>query len=153
MGQKIITEEDFWICTEGAIPTQFQGTRESLHNPEGEKYITKEDKSTVGWLDFGCKKYMLLAALIAAIAVVVAVAVGALTVATGGAGLILLGAVAGLVGGAIGAVVGGLLCGQKFAAGREWMDCKNDMILQGTPVITGGHTMSCKAGGDNQVCP
>ena len=99
MGYKIITEEDFWICTEGAIPTQFQGTRETLHNPEGKKYITKEDKSTVGWLDFGCKKYMWLAALIAAVAVVVAVAIGVLTVATGGLGLIALGAIAGLVGG------------------------------------------------------
>jgi len=153
MGYKIITEDDFWICTEGAIPTQFQGTRESLRNLEGKKYITVEDKSTVGWLDFGCKKYMLLVALAAAIAVVVAVAIGVLTVATGGAGLILLGAVAGLVGGAIGAVVGGLLCGQKFAAGRKWMDCKNNMILQGSPVITGEHIMECKAGGIIRYAP
>lgn len=153
MGQKIITEEDFWICTEGAIPTQFQGTRESLHNLEGKKYITKEDKSTVGWLDFGCKKYMLLAALVAAVAVVAAVAIGVLTVATGGAGLIILGAIAGVVGGAIGAVVGGLLCGQKMAAGREWLDCKNNMILQGSPTITGEHIMQCKAGGIIRYAP
>ncbi|GHS94650.1 hypothetical protein FACS1894207_3230 [Bacteroidia bacterium] len=153
MGYKIITEEDFWICTEGAIPTQFQGTRETLHNLEGKKYITKEDKSTVGWLDFGCKKYMWLVALIAAVAVVAAVAIGVLTVATGGVGLILLGAVAGLVGGAIGAVIGGLLCGQKMAPGREWLDCKNDMILQGTPIITGEHVMQCKAGGIIRYAP
>ena len=153
MGQKIITEEDFWICTEGAIPTQFQGTRETLHDFAGKKYITKEDKSTVGWLDFGCKKYMWLAALIAAIAIVAAVAIGVLTVATGGAGLILLGAVAGLVGGAIGAIIGGLLCGQKMAAGREWLGCKSDMILQGSPVITGEHVMQCKAGGIIRYAP
>ena len=153
MGNKIITEEDFWICSEGAMPSPFQGTRKSLHDSSGHLYITKSDTSTISWIDFGCKKYMLLMAIIAAIAVVVAVAVGVLTVATGGAGLILLGAVAGLVGGAIGAVIGGLLCGHKMGPAREWDSKKPDMILQGTPVITGGCTMTCKAGGTVQYAP
>jgi hypothetical protein len=153
MGHKIITEEDFWICSEGAMPSPFQGTRESLHDSSGHKYITKSDTSTISWIDFGCKKYMLLMALIAAVAVVAAVAIGVLTVATGGAGLILLGAVAGLVGGAIGAVIGGLLCGHKMGPARTWDSKKPDMILQGTPVITGGCTMTCKAGGTIQYAP
>ncbi|MGO4877555.1 HNH/ENDO VII family nuclease [Pedobacter sp. AJM] len=153
MGNKIITEEDFWICSEGAMPSPFQGTRKSLHDSSGHLYITKSDTSTISWIDFGCKKYMLLMAIIAAIAVVVAVAVGVLTVATGGAGLILLGAVAGLVGGAIGAVIGGLLCGHKMGPAREWDSKKPDMILQGMPVITGGCTMTCKAGGTVQYAP
>jgi hypothetical protein len=153
MGHKIITEEDFWICSEGAMPSPFQGTRESLHDSSGHKYITKSDTSTISWIDFGCKKYMLLMALIAAVAVVAAVAIGVLTVATGGAGLILLGAVAGLVGGAIGAVIGGLLCGHKMGPARTWDSKKPDMILQGTPVITGGCTMTCKAGGTIQHAP
>lgn len=147
MGNKIITEEDFWICSEGAMPSPFQGNRESLHDSAGHKYITKADTSTISWIDFGCKKYMLLMAIVAAVAVVLAVAVGVLTVATGGAGLILLGAVAGLVGGAIGAVVGGMLCGHKMGPARNWVQDKKDMILQGKPVITGGCTMTCKAGG------
>lgn len=153
MGHKIITEEDFWICSEGAMPSPFQGNRESLHDSSGHKYITKSDTSTISWIDFGCKKYMLLMALIAAVAVVAAVAIGVLTVATGGAGLILLGAVAGLVGGAIGAVIGGLLCGHKMGPARSWDSKKPDMILQGTPVITGGCTMTCKAGGTVQYAP
>lgn len=153
MGNKIITEEDFWICTEGAMPSPFQGTRESLHDSKGHKYITKADTSTISWIDFGCKKYMLLMAIVAAVAVVLAVAVGVLTVATGGAGLILLGAVAGLVGGVIGAVVGGMLCGHKMGPARNWVEDKKDMILQGTKVITGGCTMTCKAGGTISFAP
>ena len=153
MGNKITTEEDFWICSEGAVPTPFQGTRKGLHDSVGHLYITKEDKSTVSWIDFGCKKYMLLMAIAAAIVVVVAVAVGVITVATGGLGLIALGAIAGLAGGAIGAVVGGLLCGQKMSSKRQWISNKPDMILQGTPVVTGGCTMTCAVGGVVQFAP
>ncbi len=153
MGHKIITEEDFWVCTEGAMPSPFQGTRKSLHDSAGHLYITKADTSTISWIDFGCKKYMLLMALIAAVAVVLAVVVGVITVATGGAGLILLGAVAGLAGGIIGAVVGSMLCGHKMGPARNWVEHKNDMILQGTEVITGGCTMTCKAGGTIQFAP
>jgi hypothetical protein len=153
MGNKIITEEDFWICSEGAVPAKFQGTRESLHDSSGHKYITKSDTSTVSWIDFGCKKWMLIAAIAAAVLVVAAVAIGILTVATGGAGLIILGAIAGLVGGAIGGIVGGLLCGQKMGGARTWESDKKDMILQGTPVITGGCVLTCKAGGKIQYAP
>lgn len=153
MGFKIITEEDFWICSEGAMPSTLQGTRKSLHDFNNHLYITKEDTSTSSWIDFGCKKYMLLMAIIAALAVVVAVAVGALTVATGGTALVVLGAVAGLVGGAIGAVVGGMLCGHKMGPARKWVDNKADLKLQGTEVITGGCIMECKAGGIIQYAP
>lgn len=96
---------------------------------------------------------MLLYAIIAALAVVVAVAVGVLTVATGGMGLIALGAIAGLVGGGVGAIVGGLACGQLMAPGREWNDSKSDFKIQGTKAITGGHTITCKAGGTIQYAP
>lgn len=153
MGHKIITEEDFWICSEGAMPTPFQGTRKGLRDSSGHLYITKEDKSTISWIDFGCKKYMLLMALAAAVLVVLAVAVGVLTVATGGAGLILLGAIAGVAGGVIGAVVGGMLCGHKMGPARNWVDDKDNMILQHTHVITGGCTMTCKVGGVIQYAP
>lgn len=153
MGHKIITEEDFWICSSGAMPSPFQGTRRGLHDLKNKLYITKEDTSTLSWIDFGCTKYMLLMAIVAALAVVVAVAVGVLTVATGGMGLIVLGAIAGLAGGAIGAVIGGLLCGHKMGPARQWVQHKSDMILQGTPVVTGGCTMTCKAGGTVQYAP
>jgi uncharacterized membrane protein len=73
---------------------------------------------------------MLLLAIVAALAVVVAVAVGVLTVATGGMGLVLLGAVAGLVGGVIGAVVGGLLCGHKMGPQENGWEANPILFLQ-----------------------
>ena len=147
MGNKIITEKDFWICTQGNVPAQLQGTREGSKKKSGEKYITVEDKATSSWIDFGCKKYMLLMAIVAAVLVVGAVVIGVVTVATGGAALIAIGALAGLGGATIGAVMGGLLCGQKMGGGRKWLGSKKDLIIQGSPGITGGHQMKCKAGG------
>ena len=67
--------------------------------------------------------------------------------ATGGAALIAIGALAGLAGTAIGAVMGGLLYGQKMGGGRKWLGSKKDLIIQGSPGITGGHQTECKAGG------
>jgi len=153
MGRKIITEEDFWICSEGAMPSPFQGTRKSNKIADGKIYITVEDTSTISWIDFGCKKYMLLMAIIAAVAVVLAVAVGVLTVATGGAALLILGAIAGVVGGVIGAVVGGMLCGHKMGPARKWLGSKRDLISTGTKTITGEHQMECKAGGIVKYAP
>lgn len=153
MGNKIITEKDFWMCTTGAVPAQLQGTRLGTKKKSGEVYITVEDKATSSFIDFGCTKYMLLAALAVAAAVVVLAVVGVLTVATGGAALIALGAVAGLVGAAIGGIVGGLLCGQKVASKRVWSGNKSNLISQGTKTITGDHTMTCAAGGTITFAP
>jgi len=153
MGSKIITEEDFWIYSEGAMPSLFQGTRKSNKTADGKVYITVEDTSTVSWIDFGCKKYMLLMAIAAALAVVVAIAVGVLTVATGGAALLILGAIAGVAGGVIGAVVGGMLCGHKMGPARKWLGNKVDFISTGTKTITGEHQMECKAGGIVKYAP
>jgi hypothetical protein len=153
MGNKIITEKDFWICSEGAMPSQLQGTRKSGKKQSGELYITVEDKATSSWIDFGCKKYMLLMALIAAVLVVGAIVLGVITVATGGLGLIAIGALAGLAGGIIGAVVGGLLCGQKVASKRVWDSSKSNFISQGTKTITGNCSMTCAAGGRITFAP
>ena len=86
-------------------------------------------------------------AIVAAVLVVGAVVLGVVTVATGGAALIAIGALAGLAGAAIGAVMGGLLCRQKMGGGRKWLGSKKDLIIQGSPGITGGHQTECKAGG------
>jgi Holliday junction resolvase-like predicted endonuclease len=153
MGNKIITEKDFWMCTMGAVPAQLQGTRLGTKKESGEVYITIEDKATSSWIDFGCKKYMLLMALAAAAAVVILAVVGVLTVATGGLALVALGAVAGLVGAAVGAVVGACLCGQKVASKRKWSDSKSNFISQGTKTITGDHFMTCAAGGTVKFAP
>src|SRR5262245_62801337 len=96
MGNKIITEKDFWICAQGTTPAQLQ----SRQNPQlvkkesGHKYITVADTATSSWIDFGCKKLMLIMAILAAVVVV-------FVVATGGAGLAALiaaGALAGAAG-------------------------------------------------------
>jgi hypothetical protein len=156
MGAKIITEKDFWMCTSGAMPAQLQGTRESIKKITGEKYITVADTATSSWIDFGCTKNMLLAALLTAIAVVVVVV---LVVGTGGVaaigllGMMAIGAGAGIVGGTIAAVHGALKCGQKNATQRTWSDSKKNMILTGTPAITGEHIMTCKIGGTVSFAP
>jgi hypothetical protein len=156
MGAKIITEKDFWMCTSGAMPAQLQGTRTSNKKSSGEVYITVADTATSSWIDFGCTKNMLFAALIAA---VVAVVVVALIVGTGGIaaigllGMMAIGAGAGIIGGTIAAVQGALKCGQKNATQRQWSDSKKNLILTGTPAITGAHTMTCKIGGTVSFAP
>ncbi|OPG95221.1 hypothetical protein B2I21_27260, partial [Chryseobacterium mucoviscidosis] len=62
------------MCSSGAMPAQLQGTRKSNKKSSGDVYITVADTATSSWIDFGCTKNMLLAALITAIAVVVVVA-------------------------------------------------------------------------------
>ncbi|MBC9797863.1 polymorphic toxin-type HINT domain-containing protein [Sinomicrobium weinanense] len=149
---KIITEKDFWTCSMGNVPAQLQGSRKMVKKQSEEKYITVVDTATSSSIDFGCKKYMFIMALIAAAAVVIA----ALTVATGGVALAVLvgiGAAAGAAGAVIGGVVGGLLCGQKAAALRKWTGSKPDLILQGAPAITSDHKMICPIGGEIKNAP
>jgi len=140
MGNKIITEKDFWMCTGGIMPAQLQSTQLSTKKKDGKKYITLTDTATSSMMDFGCKWVMLIAAIIAAI-VVVAI------VATGGAGLAVLiavGAAAGAGGAAgIGALLGGLICGQTDRIARTWMGSKSNLIIQGQKAITGDHKMTC----------
>lgn len=155
MGGKLITEKDFWMCSEGAVPAPFQGTHLSLKKKKGgEVFITVADKATASWIDFGCKKYMLLAAIAIALVAVALVVAGVVTIATGGLGLFAIGAIAGVVGGTIGAVVGGLLCGQKMVSKREWLTSgKANFISQGANTITSEHKMICPIGGEITFAP
>jgi hypothetical protein len=146
MGNKIITEKDFWICTGGTTPAQLQSgqTPQLVKKESGHKYITVADTATSSWIDFGCRKLMWIMAILAA---VIAVAV----VATGGAALgalIAAGAIAGAAGAAFGAVVGALICGQKAAAARKWLNNKPDMIIKGQRAITGDDQMKCMLFGE-----
>ncbi len=156
MGNKIITEKDFWMCTTGAMPAQLQGTRKSNKKDSGEVYITVADTATSSWIDFGCTKNMLFAALVAA---VVAVVVVALIVGTGGiaaiglVGMMAIGAGAGLAGGIVAAIDGALKCGQKNATARQWDGSKSNLIFTGIPAITGDRTMICKIGGTVKFAP
>ena len=144
MGNKLITEKDFWMCTGGLTPTQFQSTQNAAKKASGERYITKNDTATVGFADFSCKKLMWVMAIIAAL---IAIAL----VATGGAALIALGAVAGAGGALFGAVVGTLICGQVVARLRKWDNSKNNFLIQGIPTITSAHTMTCPIFGDKII--
>ncbi|GEM56366.1 hypothetical protein B0A58_00200 [Flavobacterium branchiophilum NBRC 15030 = ATCC 35035] len=141
MGNKIITEKDFWMCTGGNVPAQLQSIQLSTKKKDGKKYITLVDTATSSMMDFGCNKLMLIMAIVAA---VIAVCV----VATGGAALIAIGALAGAAGAAVGAVMGGLICGQIAAMARIWTNSKSNMIVQGKPAITGDHQMQCMLFGD-----
>lgn len=155
MGVKLITEKDFWMCTEGAVPAPLQGTHLSLKKKNGDSvFITVADKATASWIDFGCKKYMVLVAIAVALVAVALVVAGVITVATGGLGLFAIGAIAGVVGGVIGAVVGGLLCGQKMVSKREWLtQGKANFISQGANTITSEHKMICPIGGEITFAP
>lgn len=163
MGNKIITEKDFWKCSSGAVFAQLQGTRTSNKKSTGEVYITVADTSTSSWIDFGCTKNMMLAAIVGAlVAIVVAVVVVALVVGTGGLGAIALigiggmmaiGAVGGVAGGLIMAAKGALQCGQKNATARTWDGSKDKLILTGTEAITGNRTMTCSVGGVVKFAP
>lgn len=156
MGNKIITEKDFWMCSSGAMPAQLQGTRTSNKKSSGEVYITVADTATSSWIDFGCTKNMLLAAILTAVAVVVVVA---LIVGTGGVaaigliGMMAIGAAAGVAGGVVAAVHGALKCGQKNATARTWDGSKNNLLFTGTPAITGDRTMTCSIGGVVKFAP
>lgn len=136
MGNKIITEQDFWICPGGLMPAPMQSGQQIAHKKTNVKYITRKDTATVSYMDFGCRKLMLIMAILAA---VIAVA----TVATGGAALIAIGALAGAAGAAFGAVVGGLICGQLAAMARQWMGVKTDFLILDQPTITSGSNMKC----------
>jgi len=163
MGNKIITEKDFWKCSSGAAFAQLQGTRTSNKKSTGEVYITVDDTSTSSWIDFGCTKNMMLAAIIGAVvAIVVAVAVVAFVVGTGGLGAIALigiggmmaiGAVGGVAGGLIMAAKGALQCGHKNSTARTWDASKDNLILTRTQAITGNRTMTCTVGGVVEFAP
>lgn len=144
MGNKIITEEDFWICTGGAVPAQLQTTQLTTKQVSGHKYITINDKATSSWIDFGCKKLMWIMALLAAVLVVAIVATGGAALAV----IVAAGAAAGAAGAVFGAVLGALICGQKAAPARVWNQSKSDLIIQGHKAITGDHTMTCRLFGE-----
>lgn len=132
------------MCTGGAVPAQLQTTQLTTKKVSEHKYITVADKATSSWIDFGCMKLMLLMAIVAAV-------VAALIVATGGAALAVVvaaGAAAGAAGAAFGAVLGTLICGQKAAAAREWLDSKSNLVIQGQKAITGDHKMICHIFGE-----
>lgn len=156
MGNKIITEKDFWMCSSGAVPAQLQGTRQSNKKESGEVYITVADTATSSWIDFGCTKNMFWNAVIAA---AVAVVVVALIVGTGGIaaiglmGMMAIGAAAGVVAGIVTAVEGALQCGQKNATQRTWDSSKKNLIFTGVPAITGDRMMTCKIGGVVKFAP
>ncbi|MET3036855.1 TNT domain-containing protein [Chryseobacterium sp. NRRL B-14859] len=163
MGNKIITEKDFWKCSSGAAFAQLQGTRTSNKKSTGEVYITVADTSTSSWIDFGCTKNMLLAAVLGAVvAIVIAVAVVAFVVGTGGLGAIALigiggmmaiGATGGVIGGLVVAAKGAMQCGHKNANARTWDASKDDLALTRTPAITGNRTMTCTVGGVVKFAP
>lgn len=143
MENKIITEEDFWECSGGLMPAPFQSTQliAYTNGTKAKKYIIQTDKSTLSWVDFSCKKLMLLYAVVAAIAA----AIACLCVATGGAALIAICAIAGAVGAAWGAVIGSLICGHMVAMAREWITSKDDFQILGIHTITGKDEMVCNA--------
>ncbi|WDF54386.1 hypothetical protein [Mucilaginibacter sp. KACC 22063] len=139
MGQKIATEEDYWMCTQGIMPARMQSVQLTVKQKDGKKYLLKTDTATASVGDFVCKWMMLI---MAAIAAIVTVAI----VATGGAALgaiVVAGAIAGAAGAAVGSIAGALVCGQKAALIRTWTVEKNNLVIGGQKTLTTGSVMKC----------
>ncbi len=150
MGQKIVTETDYYMCSQGLMPAQMQSAQSAVKKKSGERYLMLSDTSTSMNGDFMCKYLMLLMAALAAL-------IAVLVVATGGAALgamMAAGALAGAAGGAAGTVMGGLICGQKAALARSWLGSKNNFFIGGQPTLTTEHKMVCAlVGGTIQPIP
>jgi len=147
MGNKIATEEDYWMCTGGIMPAQMQSIQRIAEQKDSKKYLIKSDTATVSMGDFVCKWIMLIMALIAAV-------IAVLIVATGGAALgvlVAVGAAAGAAGAAFGSIVGGLVCGQKAAIARTWLGDKSNLMIGGQKTLTTGSTMECPVFGSKIV--
>ncbi|MEH3116011.1 hypothetical protein [Pedobacter terrae] len=147
MGNKIATEEDYWMCTGGIMPAQIQSIQRIAEQKDSKKYLIKSDTATASMGDFVCKWIMLIMALIAAV-------VAVLIVATGGAALgvlVAVGAAAGAAGAAFGSIVGGLVCGQKAAIARTWLGDKSNLMIGGQKTLTTGSTMECPVFGSKIV--
>jgi len=147
MGNKIATEEDYWMCTGGIMPAQMQSIQRIAEQKDSKKYLIKSDTATASMGDFVCKWIMLIMALIAAV-------IAVLIVATGGAALgvlVAVGAAAGAAGAAFGSIVGGLVCGQKAAIARTWLGDKSNLMIGGQKTLTTGSTMECPVFGSKIV--
>ena len=139
MGNKIATEEDYWMCSGGIMPARMQSVQPMVKQSDTNKYLLNSDTATLSTGDFVCKWVMLIAAAIAAI---LAVAI----VATGGAALgaiVAAGAAWGAGGAAVGSLVGALVCGQKAAIARTWIGEKVHLMIAGQKTLTSGSVMEC----------
>lgn len=147
MGNKIATEEDYWMCSGGIMPAQMQSIQRIAEQKDSKKYLIKSDTATASMGDFVCKWVMLIMALIAAV-------IAVLIVATGGAALgviVAVGAAAGAAGAVYGSVIGGLVCGQKAAIARTWIGDKSNLMIGGQKTLTTGSTMECPVFGSKIV--
>jgi hypothetical protein len=147
MGNKIATEEDYWMCTGGIMPAQMQTVQLKVLQKDGKKYLMKSDTSTASFGDFTCKWVMLIAALIAAVVIVAVVATGGAALAV----IVAAGAIAGAGGAIYGSVLGSLICGQKAAIARTWLGEKSNLIVAGQHALTTGSTMQCPVFGSKIV--
>ncbi|WP_131539806.1 hypothetical protein [Pedobacter nototheniae] len=139
MGNKIATEEDYWMCTGGIMPAQMQTTQNTIKQKDGKKYLMVSDTASSPYSDFTCRWIMLIAAAIAAIVVVAIVATGGAALAV----IIAAGALAGAAGAAFGSVMGSMLCGQKAAIARIWLGDKSNLKIAGQNALTTGSIMTC----------
>ncbi|MDY0907084.1 hypothetical protein [Pedobacter sp. CFBP9032] len=147
MGNKIATEEDYWMCSGGIMPAQMQSIQRIAEQKDSKKYLIKSDTATASIGDFVCKWVMLIMALIAAV-------IAVLIVATGGAALgvmVAVGAAAGAAGAAFGSIVGGMVCGQKAAIARTWIGDKSNLMIGGQKTLTTGSTMECPVFGSKII--
>ncbi|QNK61052.1 hypothetical protein H7F33_10690 [Pedobacter sp. PAMC26386] len=147
MGNKIATEEDYWMCSGGIMPAQMQSVQLKILQKDDKKYLMKTDTSTASFGDFTCKWVMLIMALIAAVVVVAIVATGGAALAV----IVAAGAIAGAGGAIYGSVLGSAICGQKAAIARIWLGEKSNLTIAGQQALTTGSVMQCPVFGSKIV--
>jgi hypothetical protein len=127
-------EDQYFTCSSGLAPAKMSSTQTIAKYENKHKYLTKQSTATSQMGDFFCRWTVVLAAAIAALGIV-----------TGGAALLVLGAAA--------IAAGGLLCGFMAAPFRKWIGIKNNVKILGVETLTARAQMTCPIGGTITVAP
>ncbi|WP_343745830.1 hypothetical protein [Chitinophaga sp.] len=125
----------YFTCTSGLAPAQMSNTQTIIKHGEG-KYplLTKQSTATASIGDFFCRWTLVLAAAVAALGVV-----------TGGAALLVLGAAV---------LASGLMCGALLAGTRQWINTKQNHTINGIETLTARAQMICPViGGTITMAP
>lgn len=128
-----LNENHYFTCTSGLMPAQMRSTQNILKTQDGYNILTEKSTATSQLGDFCCRWTLVLAVAIAAAGVV-----------TGGAALLVVG---------IGVLAGGGLCGFMAAPFRQWINIKGETKTKILPTLTARAIMTCPIGGQITVAP
>lgn len=124
----------YLTCSSGLAPAKMNNTQTVMKHNEGRyPLLTKQSTATSTVGDFFCRWTVVLAAAVVALGVV-----------TGGAALLVLGAAV---------LASGLMCGALMAGSRKWINTKGDHVIKGIDTLTMRAQMTCPIGGIITAAP